>query len=223
MDNVTSGSVVIEVNGYNYTVPINDKVATLVVALPVGEYTAHAYYLESDKYNATNASSSEFKVVAKGASSVMIVVDEVYLVDDTVAIAVTATGSTGNVSITINGKEYALDADNKLAIDKVVNGTYVVVAVLEGDENYYGATDNATFIVNKRESSINVTGDEIKVGEVATISIEAPEYNGAAIVDIAGVSYYVKIAGGIGQLIVSGLTEDTYDVSVTYLENAKYL
>ena len=223
MDNVTSGSVVIEVNGYNCTVPINDKVATLVVALPVGEYTAHAYYLESDKYNATNASSSEFKVVAKGASSVMIVVDEVYLVDDTVAIAVTATGSTGNVSITINGKEYALDADNKLAIDKVVNGTYVVVAVLEGDENYYGATDNAIFIVNKRESSINVTGDEIKVGEVATISIEAPEYNGAAIVDIAGVSYYVKIAGGIGQLIVSGLTEDTYDVSVTYLENAKYL
>ena len=72
MGNVTSGSVLIEVNGYNYTVPINDKVATLVVALPVGDYTAHAYFLGDDKYNATDAVSAVFKVLNKNVTSVVI-------------------------------------------------------------------------------------------------------------------------------------------------------
>ena len=68
-----------------------------------------------------------------------------------------------------------------------------------------------------------MTGDEIKVGENATINIEAPNYNGAAIVNINGVNHYVVITNGAGQLNVTGLTEDTYDVKVTYLENDKYL
>ena len=37
MGNVTSGKVIVEVGGHNYTVDIVDKVAKLVVGLPVGQ------------------------------------------------------------------------------------------------------------------------------------------------------------------------------------------
>ena len=56
----------IEVGNHNYTVEIVGSVAELNVVLPVGKYTARAYYLESDMYNATVSDlSSEFTVADK--------------------------------------------------------------------------------------------------------------------------------------------------------------
>ena len=79
---VTSGKVIVEVGGHNYTVDIVDKVAKLVVGLPVGEYTAHAYYLGDDKYNATDlANPTAFNVVAKQNATIIINAPEVVVVD----------------------------------------------------------------------------------------------------------------------------------------------
>ena len=52
MANVNNGTLLIEVANHNYTVEIVNKVANLTVALPIGNYTAKAYFIEDDKYNA---------------------------------------------------------------------------------------------------------------------------------------------------------------------------
>ena len=73
MANVTSGKVLIEVGGYNYTVDIVSNVATLTVALPVGEYSAKAYFLGDDKYNASELSNdTKFTILGKQNATVII-------------------------------------------------------------------------------------------------------------------------------------------------------
>ena len=221
MGNVTSGKVIIEVGGHNYTVDIVDKVATLVVGLPEGKYTAHAYYLGDDKYNATDlGNATAFNVVAKQNATVIINAADVVEVDG--KLVFTVTNSTP-VVVTINDVVYTPDADGKYTFDAEVVGNYTIVARTVETDGYYAGFNSTTFLVVKHASSINVTGDEIKVGENATISIEAPNYNGTAIVNVNGVNYYVEITNGVGQLNVAGLKEGTYDVNVTYIENDKYL
>ena len=221
MGNVTSGKVIVEVGGYNYTVDINNGVAVLVVGLPVGEYTAHAYYLESDKYNATDlANATAFNVVAKQNATVIINAAEVVEVDGKLVFNVT---NSTPVVVTINGVVYTPDANGYYTFDADAVGNYTIVARSVETDDYYAGFNSTVFEVVKHASSINVTGDEIKVGENATINIEAPNYNGAAYVNIDGVDYYVLITNGVGQLNVTGLKEGTYDVKVTYIENDKYL
>ena len=123
MGNVTSGSVLIEVNGYNYTVPINDKVATLVVALPVGDYTAHAYFLGDDKYNATDAVSAEFKVLNKTVTSVVIADVHDIEIDTNLTFTVT-TNSNATLVVKVNGVVVEKGADGKYHFNGTVAQLY---------------------------------------------------------------------------------------------------
>ena len=189
--------------------------------MPEGEYTAHAYFLGDDKYNATDlANATAFNVVAKQNATVIINAADVVEVEG--KLVFTVTNSTP-VVVTINGVVYTPDADGKYTFDADVVGNYTIVARTVETDDYYAGFNSTVFEVVKHPSSINVTGDEIKVGENATINIEAPNYNGAANVNVGGVDYYVVITNGAGQLNVTGLKEGTYDVKVTYLENDKYL
>ena len=115
MGNVTSGKVIIEVGGYNYTVDIgNDGKAVLNVALPVGNYTAHAYYLESDKYNAIDlGNETVFKVVAKQNATVIINAADVVEIDGKLVFSVT---NSTPVVVTING-----------VVVPLVNGNYTFI------------------------------------------------------------------------------------------------
>ena len=203
------------------TVTMTTVTSGKVVALPVGEYTAHAYYLGDDKYNATYlASATGFKVVAKQNATVIINAADVVEIEGKLVFTV---NNSTPVVVTINDVVYTPDANGNYTFNADVAGVYTIVARSNETDDYYAGFNSTVFEVVKHASSINVTGDEIKVGENATINIEAPNYNGAAIVNINGVNHYVVITNGAGQLNVTGLTEDTYDVKVTYLENDKYL
>ena len=219
MNNVTSGSVIIEVGNHNYTVAIVDKVATLTVLLPEGTYKATAYYLGDDNYtSATLANATEFKVIDKQAAVIIIDADSIVEIDGTLEFTVT---NSTPVVVTINGKVYT-PVDGKYIFEAKELGNYTIVARSNETDDYYAGFNTTTFKVIKHNSFVNVTGDEIDVGETAVITIVAPNHHGTAIVNINGVNYSVAITDGNGQLKVTGLTKGTYDVNVTYIENDKY-
>ena len=85
----------------------------------------------------------------------------------------TVTNSTP-VVVTINDVVYTPDANGNYTFNADVAGVYTIVARSNETDDYYAGFNSTVFEVVKHASSINVTGDEIKVGENATINIEAP-------------------------------------------------
>jgi hypothetical protein len=131
------------------------------------------------------------------------------------------------VTVEIDGKTYSVkpvDGKAVFEIEGLTAGNKTVVASYAGDDSYLANSTTAKFAVDKVASSVNVTGDVIKVDETATIVIAGPnDFNGTAVVSIDGKDYSVNVTSGAGQLKVDGLANGTYDVKVTLLENDKYL
>ena len=146
MGNVTSGKVIVEVGGHNYTVDINNGVAVLVVGLPEGEYTAHAYYLESDKYNATDlANTTVFNVVVKQNATIIINAADVVVVDGKLVFNVT---NSTPVVVTINGVVYTPDANGNYTFDADVVGNYTIIARSAETDEFYAAFNSTVFEVS---------------------------------------------------------------------------
>ena len=121
MGNVTSGKVIIEVGGHDYTVDIDDNgIAVLVVDLPVGSYTAHAYYLESDKYNATDKlNNTKFNVTDKQNATIIINAAEFVEIEHNLIFNIT---NSTPVVVTINDVVYPIGADGNYTFEATAAG-----------------------------------------------------------------------------------------------------
>ena len=216
MGNVTSGSVIIEVGGHNYTVPIVDKVAQLNVTLPVGTYTAKAYFTGDDKYNPVNATSAEFNVVNKTTATVIITADNIIEIDNNLTFTVT-TNSNATLVVKVNGVEIT-PVDGVYSFNGTVAGNYTITAEV-GENDYYTAASNSTmFTVIKHNSTVKV--DEVPghyVGDDFEITLTN---NTAAVVTINGKEYAVK--NGKVVIDTTALPAGEYTVTATVYENDKY-
>uniref|UniRef100_UPI00388F1083 Ig-like domain repeat protein n=1 Tax=Methanobrevibacter sp. TaxID=66852 RepID=UPI00388F1083 len=216
-------NLVVNVGGIDYAVNLTKGSAALTVkGLDIGNNSVTVTYLENDKYVETGA-NGWVNVVDKASSAVVIKVNDNYDVDDTVEITVKAVNSTGNLVVTINGKVYT-PKDDKITIDKAVYGTYDIVAVLDGDDNYYGSSNNATFKVNKITKNISANNVTITVGEDAVITVKGPQdRTGQIIVEVGGEKYLKEMKDGVSEVTIKKLDAGEYPVGITYLENDKYL
>ena len=219
-------TLVVNVGGVDYAVNMTNGNASLTVkGLAIGNNTVTVRYSENDKYVAATV-SGWVNVTAKASSAVEIVVGPVYSVDDTVVITVNAVNSTGNVTVTINGKVYELDADGKITIDKAVNGTYVIVAVLDGDDDYYGSNATATFKVVKHDITITINDitTPIVVGSEITIVAELNEtVTGDVVFTINGANYTVHVGNdNKASVKYTPVNNETITVVATFVGNEKY-
>ena len=217
MGNVTSGSVIIEVGGHNYTVPIVDNVAQLNVTLPAGDYSAKAYYLGDDKYNPVNATSVEFSVVDKTVAWVNITADSIIEIDNNLTFTVT-TNSNATLVVKVNGVEVVKGADGKYRFNGTVAGNYTITAEVAENDYYTAATNSTMFTVIKHNSTVKV--DEVPghyVGDDFEITLTN---NTAVVVTINGKEYAVED----GKVVIdtTKLPAGEYTVTATVYENDKY-
>ena len=92
-----------------------------------------------------------------------------------------------------------------------------------GDYKYGEAQNTTNFTVSKVTSSINVTAENITVGDKAVIFIETPQdLYGNVTVRVGGENYTVFVSGGKGTLVVPGLDVGEYVVNVTFDGSEKY-
>ena len=216
MGNLTSGSVIIEVGGHNYTVPIVDKVAVLNVTLPAGDYTAKAYYLGDDKYNPVNATSAEFSVVNKTVAWVNITADSIIEIDNNLTFTVT-TNSNATLVVKVNGVEIT-PVDGVYSFNGTVAGNYTITAEVAENDYYTAASNSTMFTVIKHNSTVKV--DEVPghyVGDDFEITLTN---NTAAVVTINGKEYAVK--NGKVVIDTTALPAGEYTVTATVYENDKY-
>ena len=175
-----------------------------------------------------NASSVDANITApKYDISIEINVDDIKVGDKEVIVVKVSENATGNVTIEIDGIKYTKEVTNgeaRFEIENLTSGLKSVYAKYSGDDFYNGCCDIAEFEVNKRNSTVSVTIDDIFVGDKAVVNVYVPENaTGQAVVEINGVGYNVVVKDGKGTVEIPYLPNGTYDVSVTYSGDDQYL
>ena len=224
-----TGEVVITVNGVDYPVPIVDGKATGTISgLAAGDYTVTVKYVGDDKY--TGVEITENVNVAKAQPVLGVVIADVdygngFVIEATLT-GVNSAPLSGNVIVTVAGKEYIVEVTDGKGIftgDKLAAGTYGFAAAWAGNDNYNAVVENGDFKVNKIDSTVAVNADDIKVGENVTVTVNVPtDATGDVIIIVDGVDYTVAIENGKAVKTIADLKANDYTVTVKYSGDNNY-
>ena len=233
--NITVGEV-----QYNNR-PIRNGVVELQVSnLDSGKYNVTAVYSGDGKYhaNSTNATFTVSKVTPQiRIETVDIWYGEVEVLNVTVNAPgyVNITVANTTVTLSLDNGVYSgglLMAFNPLSYDgkatwNILNlpvGNYNASALYIGDRNYESVKITDTFRVKALPSSVNVTADDIYVGETAVIKVSVtPNATGNVTISIDGEEHTVNITNGTAKLRVADLKAGVKEVRVRYNGDEVYL
>ena len=224
-----TGEVVITVNGVDYHVSIeNGKATGTISGLAAGDYPVTVKYVGDDKY--TGVEVAENVNVAKAQPVLGVVIADVdygngFVIEATLT-GVNSAPLSGNVIVTVAGKEYIVEVTDGKGIftgDKLAAGTYGFAAAWAGNDNYNAVVENGDFKVNKIDSTVAVNADDIKVGENVTVTVNVPtDATGDVIIIVDGVDYIVAIENGKAVKTIADLKANDYIVTVKYSGDNNY-
>ena len=224
-----TGEVVITVNGVDYHVSIeNGKATGTISGLAAGDYPVTVKYVGDDKY--TGVEVAENVNVAKAQPVLGVVIADVdygngFVIEATLT-GVNNAPLSGNVIVTVAGKEYIVEVTDSKGIftgDKLAAGTYGFAAAWAGNDNYNAVVENGDFKVNKIDSTVAVNADDIKVGENVTVTVNVPtDATGDVIIIVDGVDYTVAIENGKAVKTIADLKANDYTVTVKYSGDNNY-
>ena len=218
-----TGNISVFVNGVEHIINITNLTIT-VPNLPAEEYFVHAFYYGDHNYYGSNASAA-FKV--SKMDPVIKVNATNITVGDKVLIEITAPNNLENpILVDVGGAGYYVNitgGKGQLYVPYLASGEYNVTARYLGDDNYNSGNNSTSFKVSKVASSVNVTVENITVGDKAIINVETPEdLCGNVTVKVDDKDYTVFVSGGKGTLVVPGLDVGPHTVNVTFDGCKKY-
>ncbi|WP_406535443.1 Ig-like domain repeat protein, partial [Methanobrevibacter sp.] len=221
-----TGNITVTVDGENYTAPIENGVATITLtnATP-GVHDIEVTYSGDDNYlDGTTTSKAN---IPKLETPISVEVSDIN-VGDTAEIVVTVpNGATGNVTIEIDGVKYTekiKDGKATFNIENLTAGNKTIAVDYAGDDNYVGNHTTSSIEVSKCPSTVSAEITNIDVGENATITVTVPvDATGQVLIDIDGVGYYVNVTDGTGTIEIPRMPNGTYNVTLTYTGDDKYL
>ena len=220
-----TGDVIVTVNGKNYTVKIIDGKGTLNgVKLSAGVYDFTATWEGNENYN--NVSDSDSFHVNKINSTMDVNVGDIKVDDDEIISVTVPSDATGDVIVTIDGKNYTGTIVNGKAVIKIAGlkaGNYTANIIYPGDNNYNNISTTAKFSVSKVNPVMDVVIGDIVFGENITVTGTLPgDINGTIVISVDGVNYTATVVNGKINEVISGLNAGTHSVIVKYAGNDKY-
>ena len=135
-----------------------------------------------------------------------------------------ATGSVevviGNITQNVNIK----DGKASVTIANLSAGQYTAAIQYSGDNKYNGAKTDVLFNVNKHESKVDISADDIEIGKTAVVTINVtPGATGNVTVVVNGKSQVVELKDSKATLTIENLAAGDYKVEAIYNGDAKYL
>ncbi|WP_407379214.1 Ig-like domain repeat protein [Methanobrevibacter sp.] len=237
------GSVNITVNGITVTVSLENGVVTTdvlavgihedyngratwnIINLPVGLYPAFTIYGGNENYTSVNT-SDVFRVRAL-PTSLDITTHDIYVgEDESIQVLVNYTDAKGNITITVDGRNYTSPVENgkaQFTVPGLKAGEYDVEAYYSGDDKYLPSNATGEFKVSKFTPTINTEAPDIKVGEDGVITVTVPsDATGTITIVVEGKEYTATIDNGKAIFVVPGLSEGTHEIKVYYSGDDKY-
>ena len=218
-------NIIVTVNGKNYIVAIvNGKGTFHADKLAAGSYNFNARFAGSNNYNEVS-DSGKFNVY-KVDSAIGITVKDINVGEDAVITVKLFSDATGELTVTVNGKDYTANVVNgraTVSVSDLKAGTYDVVAKYSGDNNYNAAVATSSFTVSKVDSTMDVTVNDIVFGGDLTVDAVLPDdATGEVIITVDGTSYTAGINDGKATQVVKDLTAGSHVVVVKYAGDDKY-
>ena len=224
LPNDANESVIVSVDDNIFgVVDVNNGVASCTLDnLSYGNHTIAVDYV-NDKYDEKIVSTVVF--VDKIDSNISIVNPIDPRVAHDIIIKVIPEGSTGNITATINDKNYSV-IDNTINASELLEGNYTIVVNLDGDENYFASQAHSVFTVKRNDVSLqlrNIT-DDIFVDSNVVLHVGFNEsVSGDVIFNIDGMNYTVTIKdSNIAEYTWNPKKSTNVHVSVYYLGNDTY-
>ena len=179
---------------------------------------------EGNSTHKTNSTTKTFTVKSDSMvkeDSVVVITTDSLVIGESVVISATVNGASSNaVKYFINGIETN-------TISRVEAITYNVVAVFEGNNTHKTNSTNKTYVVSKKDPSINISIDN-KEGLVAiaysklTITVADGDASGFVLIEGLDTVLYKELENGAYILDHLVLSAGEYNITVTYMGDDKY-
>ena len=220
-----SGTLTVTVDGVNHTQSlINGKATVNIPDLTPGNHNITVIYSGDSKYSSILKSS--IVDVPKFDSQLSVNVSDIN-VGETAVITIEITSkATGNVTITLDNKEYTETINNAIVsfqVDGLSVGTYAVGVKYYGDDNFNGCENTTSFNVFK--VNVPVTNETITIPESDSTeySISLPgDASGTLTVTVDGVNHTQSLINGKATVNIPELTPGNHNITVTYSGDSKY-
>ena len=159
--------------------------------------------------------------------SIVVEVPNIYVGDDALITVTLPKDATGVVTITIDGKNYAIILNKgigNLGIGNLAYGTYNVTATYNGDIKYSAASNITSFKVSKRLPVMDIVAGDVDAGANNKVTVSVPaDATGAITINVKGTEYVAEIKDGVAEFNVATTISGVYNVVATYNGDAKYL
>ena len=125
----------------------------------------------------------------------------------------------GNVSKYVSLKE----GIGSVKFSGLAVGNHEISVSYAGDANYLKTSVNVTAKVEKATPDIQITANDINVGETLNVAVKLPsDVTRRAVLSIDGNTQYVSLKNGVGTAKVTGLASGTHTVKVSYDGDPNY-
>ena len=154
-----------ETNSTEYKSDIVDGIAVFnITGLDVGNYTFDVIYSGDDNYGPCQ---SNFTVaVNKKLADMTITAGDITYGEAATITVTTPTDATGNITLTVNGKNYVSVIENGQVTFNITGldaGNYEAIANYSGDANYQACQNTTQFRVSKAPTEISVASDVVNL------------------------------------------------------------
>ena len=226
-----TGKVTVTIDGENYTADVVDGIAKVNIGIvePNTTPVMNITYTGDKKYNATELKSVDTVEVGKlnNFTAEIEIIEGQYGENTTVKVTVPS-DATGNITVTVDGKEYPVvkdDDGNYIAQIPSTVGNHTVKVSYTNDTRY-----NDTELIKQYSGGLNdnynvkINVTEGDFGEDTIIEVGIPKGINNVTVTIDGKDYFVPVDNttGKGKFVINNLTAGDHTVTVNVPSNGNY-
>ena len=228
--NNLTGRVNLKLNNKIYVINIKNGHGNITINdLTPNNYTLTVNYMGNDLYARSNDETS--LIVKKIPVNLKISPIGDIKTNESVELTVSLEGykAEGMAQLYVNGvyKQpiYLNNGKTTFNLNYFSKGQYNLTVILPKNDYYLSANDSAIFNVDISQVSISVSANDIYAGEseIITIEVSSKGFNSNATLSINGINYTVFIKDNINRITISDLTNGTYDVSVIFEGNDRFI
>ncbi|WP_406534741.1 Ig-like domain repeat protein [Methanobrevibacter sp.] len=209
---------------------INGVASWTFTGINAGNHNITATYLGDNYYISSNNSTSY--AVLKAQSKIVVYADDVVLNENIRIFANLSTNATGNVLFSMNGyysprSKVITNSVSKWYISPLKTGNYTIIAVYDGDDNYYGSNTTYILKVTQVRSLLSVEINDASLNDRVRANIDLKssdgvKINGKVILKVNSNRYTVLVENGKATFVLGTLAVGNYTFEASYDGNANY-